>query len=173
MVDQGVLSYNTDVQFPAPRRWPQAETPAVLLKPFVSSGHHDLAFYPATDDLGSLKTFIVEDNALIRRNLVETMNELLNVKILGFAETEQDALSWLNAHRRDWQLLIVDLFLPQGTGLGVLKQCLNRSVHQRVVVLSNYSTDEMRSRCMACGADAVFDKSTELDQFLAYCAIKH
>ena len=140
---------------------------------FASSVHRDRSLSPANDDPASLKTFIVEDNALIRRNLAETMTELLNVKVLGFAETEVDALSWLNEHRRDWQLLIVDLFLLRGTGLGVLKRCQNRSVHQRVVVLSNYSTDEMRSRCIACGADAVFDKSTELDQFLAYCAIKH
>ena len=140
---------------------------------FASRGHRDHTFFPATDDPASLKTFIVEDNALIRRNLVEAMKELLNVKILGFAETEDDAISWLSGHRRDWQLLIVDLFLLQGSGLGVLKQCIIRSMHQRVVVLSNYATDEIRSRCMACGADAVFDKSTELDQFLAYCAIKH
>lgn len=140
---------------------------------FASRGHRDRAFSPATDDPASLNTFIVEDNPLIRRNLVETMKELLDVKILGFAETEDDATSWLSGHRRDWQLLVVDLFLLQGSGLGVLKQCIVRSTQQRVVVLSNYATDEIRSRCMAWGADAVFDKSTELDQFLAFCAIKH
>lgn len=101
------------------------------------------------------------------------MKELLDVKILGYAETEDDASCWLSDHRRDWQLLVIDLFLQQGSGLGVLKQCSNRSTQQRVVVLSNYATDEIRSRCMAWGADAVFDKSTELDQFLAFCAIKH
>jgi two-component system OmpR family response regulator len=145
----------------------------VIPEPFVNRGHHLCTFSPATDDPASLKTFIVEDNPLIRRNLVETMKELLDVKILGYAETEDDASCWLSDHRRDWQLLVIDLFLQQGSGLGVLKQCSNRSTQQRVVVLSNYATDEIRSRCMAWGADAVFDKSTELDQFLAFCAIKH
>ena len=145
----------------------------MIPEPFVNRAHRSRAFSPATDDPASLKTFIVEDNPLIRRNLVETMKELLDVKILGFAETEDDASCWLSDHRRDWQLLVVDLFLQQGSGLGVLKQCSIRSTQQRVVVLSNYVTDEIRSRCMAWGADAVFDKSTELDQFLAFCAIKH
>ena len=140
---------------------------------FVSSSHSERAFSCKTDDAASLKTYIVEDNALIRRNLVETMTELLDIKILGFAETEDDARHWLSRHRRDWQLLVVDLFLLQGSGLGVLKQCQNRSVQQRVVVLSNYATNEIRSRCLALGADAVFDKSTELDQFFSYCAVKH
>ena len=142
-------------------------------EPFISSGYLGHTFYPATDDLASLKTFIVEDNPLIRRNLVEAMMELLDVNILGFAENEDDARCWLSVHHRDWQLLIVDLFLQQGSGLGVVQQCQNRSEQQRIVVLSNYATDEIRSRCMACGADAVFDKSTELDQFLAYCAARY
>jgi len=120
-----------------------------------------------------LKAYIVEDNALIRNNLMETLNELLGVQVLGYAATERAARDWLSSHSRDWQLLVVDLFLLEGSGLGVISHCASRSPHQRVVVLSNYATDEIRFRCMALGADAVFDKSTELDQFLAYCAVKH
>ncbi|MDI1274215.1 response regulator [Polaromonas sp.] len=120
-----------------------------------------------------MKAYIVEDNAVIRDNLVETLTELAGVQTVGYAETEQGACTWLALHPRDWQLLVVDLFLQQGSGLGVLKGCRQRSRQQRVVVLSNYATDDIRQRCLACGADAVFDKSTELDQFLAYCTRPH
>ena len=119
------------------------------------------------------KAYIVEDNALIRDNLVETLTELAGIQTVGHSATEKDACSWLEKHPQDWQLLIVDLFLLQGSGLGVLKKCSQRSDEQRVVVLSNYATSEMRSRCLASGADAVFDKSTELDQFLEYCGYTH
>ena len=37
------------------------------------------------------------------------------------------------------------------------------------MVLTNYPTPEMRRRCIALGADAVFDKSTELDAFFEHC----
>jgi DNA-binding NarL/FixJ family response regulator len=69
----------------------------------------------------------------------------------------------------DWQLLIVDLFLKEGSGLGVLAGCKSRSAGQRVVVLSNYVTVDIRARCEALGADAVFDKSRDLDAFIEYC----
>ena len=121
----------------------------------------------------ALKAYIVEDNAVIRDNLVETLTELAGVQTVGYAETELGACTWLAQHPRDWQLLVVDLFLQQGSGLGVLRGCGQRSLQQRVVVLSNYATDEIRRRCLAGGADAVFDKSTELDQFLAYCTRPH
>lgn len=117
----------------------------------------------------AIKAYIVEDNAMIRRNLEETLTELAGVQTVGYSETEQGACIWLAHHPAEWQLLIVDLFLAQGSGLGVLRRCTARTDDQRVVVLSNYATAEIRQRCMTGGADAVFDKSTELDQFLAYC----
>ena len=39
-----------------------------------------------------------------------------------------------------------------------------------MVVLSNYPTSEVRLRCAQLGVDAVFDKSTEIDALVNYCA---
>ena len=38
-----------------------------------------------------------------------------------------------------------------------------------MVVLSNYATEDMRKRCAQLGADAVFDKSNEIDALVEYC----
>ena len=117
----------------------------------------------------ALITYIVEDSETIRENLISTLEEIAPVKVVGFSSTELEASIWLSEHNRDWQLAIVDLFLKDGTGLGVLKGCQYRNAYQKVVVLTNYATDDIRSRCIELGADAVFDKSRELDQFLEYC----
>lgn len=116
-----------------------------------------------------LRTYIVEDNVTIRENLVGTLEELASVKALGWAEAENDAKAWLAAHPGQWDLAIVDLFLKQGSGLGVLEACQQRSEGQHVVVLSNYATLDMRKRCAQLGADAVFDKSNEIDALVDYC----
>jgi two-component system, OmpR family, response regulator len=116
-----------------------------------------------------LRTYIVEDNTTIRENLIGTLEELASVRPLGWAETEKDARSWIAGHRGGWDLLIVDLFLKQGSGLGVLEACQGRGREQRVVVLSNYATADMRRRCAQLGADAVFDKSNEIDALVDYC----
>jgi two-component system, OmpR family, response regulator len=116
-----------------------------------------------------LKTYFVEDNATIRENLIGTLEELANIQPLGWAETENEAKGWLAQHDDCWDLTIVDLFLKQGSGLGVLEACRGRPPHQRVVVLSNYATADMRKRCTQLGADAVFDKSNEIDALVEYC----
>ena len=117
----------------------------------------------------ALITYLVEDSATIRENLISTLEEIAPVKVVGFAETEDEASAWLSSHNGDWQLAIVDLFLKEGSGLGVLKGCQNRNPDQKVVVLTNYATNDIRMRCAALGSDAVFDKSNELDELLDYC----
>ena len=117
----------------------------------------------------ALLTYLVEDNRTIRDNLIPALEDLVDARVLGIAETETDAAAWLAAHADEWQLLIVDLFLRQGSGLGVLKACLDRQAPQRAVVLSNFISADIRARCMALGADAVFDKSRDLEAFFEFC----
>jgi len=117
----------------------------------------------------ALLTYLVEDNRTIRDNLIPALEDLSSVRIVGFAETETAAIEWLAAHAQEWQLLVVDLFLKEGSGLGVLRSCAARSRMQRAVVLSNYVNADIRARCKALGADAVFDKSKDLEAFFDYC----
>ena len=116
-----------------------------------------------------LKTYIVEDNPTIRENLIGTLEELASIDAVGTAETENDGKAWLAEQGKQWDLAIVDLFLKQGSGLGVLAACRNRKPWQKVVVLSNYATADIRQRCSQLGVDAVFDKSNEIDALVDYC----
>jgi DNA-binding NarL/FixJ family response regulator len=115
----------------------------------------------------AFRVFIVEDSSTIRDNLIETLQELAQFEPVGMAETEHDAKRWLA--RNDWDLAIMDLFLREGSGLHVLEACRQRKPGQKVVVLSNHSSPDVRWRCRQLGADAVFDKSTELEALVAYC----
>lgn len=119
----------------------------------------------------ALRVFIVEDNPLIRTNLIETLVELAAIEVVSFSNGALESNRWLQANRDAWDLAVVDLFLAEGNGLAVLGAIRERSPLQRVVVLSNYATPNLRARCAALGADAVFDKSTELDAFLDYVRI--
>ena len=116
-----------------------------------------------------LRTYLVEDNPTIRENLVATLEELGGIASVGYADTEQQGSQWLNDHGAHWDLVIVDLFLKQGSGLGVLQACRDRGPGQKVVVLTNYATPDIRVRCRELGVDAVFDKSNEIDALIDYC----
>lgn len=66
--------------------------------------------------------------------------------------------------------LVIDLFLQEGSGIGVLRKCRNRRPDQVALMLTNYPTVDVRSRCLELGADGIYDKSTELDAFFHHCS---
>lgn len=116
-----------------------------------------------------LHTYIVEDSPVIRENLIATLEELVPVRVVGTAEDEATALRWLGEPGRHVDLVIVDLFLSGGSGLGVLRSVQPLQADYRLVVLSNFASPEVRRTCLALGADRVFDKSTEIDALVLYC----
>ena len=107
---------------------------------------------------------------MIRVNLTKTLEELCNIKVVATAASETEATTWLIQPDQNWRLAIVDLFLQPGSGIKVLAACKNRKPEQKVVVLTNYATPNIRRVCMNLGADAVFDKSTEVDALINYCS---
>jgi DNA-binding NarL/FixJ family response regulator len=115
------------------------------------------------------RAYIVEDSPTIRQNLIETLQELALVEAVGVAETEQEGKRWLTQNDGTWDLAIIDLFLREGSGLNILEACRARRPDQKMIVLSNHATSDVRWRCAQLGADAVFDKSTEIDALIDYC----
>ncbi len=89
-----------------------------------------------------LKTYIVEDSPVIRENLIATLEELVPVDVVGTAEDESTAAYWLTRESSDCDLLIVDIFLKSGSGLGVLKVAQDLESSMKTVVLSNYATTD-------------------------------
>ena len=117
-----------------------------------------------------LKTYIVEDNPVIRESLIVTLEELAPVKVVGTAVDESTAVEWLKQPGNHADLVIVDIFLKAGSGLGVLRAASGLPQQQRLVVLSNYATADIRRKCLELGADRVFDKSNDIDALIEYCA---
>jgi DNA-binding NarL/FixJ family response regulator len=119
--------------------------------------------------MNPLRTYLVEDSPLIRENLIATLEELVSVDVVGTAEDEAGAVNWLAQPGNGFDLLIVDIFLKSGSGLGVLRAAQGMAGGHKTVVLSNYATPDMRRKCIELGADRVFDKSHDIDALMLYC----
>jgi DNA-binding NarL/FixJ family response regulator len=118
----------------------------------------------------AIKAFIVEDSPVIRENLIAALEELAPVQVVGTAEDEPTAVSWLKSPEQRCDLVIIDIFLKRGSGLGVLRAASEMAKPVGLVVLSNYATPDMRRKCLELGASRVFDKSNEIDALIQYCA---
>lgn len=122
--------------------------------------------------MNATRVFLVEDNPRIQADLREALTSLGDVELVGVASTSRDAQNWLTENKEHWDIAVIDVFLAEGNGFRVLRECKWRSAHQRAVVLSNYTHHPVRPAAKTMGADAVFDKSLEMDAFLEYCATR-
>ena len=116
-----------------------------------------------------LRAFIVEDSPVIRENLIAALEEMAPMQVIGTAEDETSAIEWLLRSENVCDLVVVDIFLKSGSGLGVLRAAATAARPMKLVVLSNYATPDMRRKCLELGADRVFDKSNEIDALILYC----
>lgn len=119
-----------------------------------------------------LRAYVVEDNPVVRENLVAALQELTCVEVVGTSATEAGGQGWLSENASAWDLAIVDLFLKEGTGLSLLARIQRVRPQQKVIVFSNYINQDVRKRCAMLGVDAVFDKSTEIDALVDYCSLQ-
>lgn len=116
-----------------------------------------------------LRAFVVEDSPVIRDNLIAALEELVPLKVIGFAENEADAVRWLSTESNSCDLAIIDIFLRSGSGLGVLRSLKAYNAGIERVVLTNYASVDIRRQCLQLGASRVFDKSNEIDALIGYC----
>jgi DNA-binding NarL/FixJ family response regulator len=115
----------------------------------------------------TIRAFLVEDSPAIRASVTDALEELAPVVVVGHAADERSATAWIRAHPQGCDVLIVDLFLNQGSGLGVLRSARNLEVHR--VLFSNYATPEITRKAIEEGADRVFDKSRDIEALVQYC----
>src|SRR4051812_10015208 len=107
-----------------------------------------------------LRVFLVEDSPALRERLIDFLAEPGKVDVIGFADTEAEAVRRLSAE--EVNVAIIDLGLKEGTGIGVIESVgALRDPQPIIVVLTNYSFPEFETACRERGARYFFDKSTQ------------
>ena len=108
-----------------------------------------------------MRVFLVEDLPAVRTRVIENLAEIEGLELAGYAETEDAAISWLRSH--ECEVLILDLELRQGNGMGVLKQLAAAGTYPGLVkiIYSNHVGPHIRRVAARLGAEHFFDKSLD------------
>ena len=109
-----------------------------------------------------MKVVIVDDSVEIRERLTAMLREIPGVEIAGQATTVAEAVS--AARLLKPEVMILDLRLPDGNGLDVLRLVQHEHVQIRVIVLTNYAYPQYENRVMAAGAYAFLNKARDFNR---------
>ena len=116
-----------------------------------------------------MRVLLVEDNPRMQDEVRRMVAAIPNAEVVAVAASQPQASEWLAANPDGWDLALVDLFLAKGHGFDVLRRCRKVRPQQRAVVLSNYTRAPVPEHARLAGADALFDKSFDMDALVAYC----
>jgi DNA-binding NarL/FixJ family response regulator len=115
-----------------------------------------------------MKVFIGDDAAIVRERLVSLFVDLDHTVDIVQATNAPDSVRAIRTHRPD--IVILDLRMPGGGGLDVLKRLSRFKTKPLVIVLTNFPFPQYRKRCLDLGADFFLDKSTEFDKIPRLCS---
>lgn len=107
---------------------------------------------------------VVEDSLPVRRRLVELIEDLPGVAVVGEAQDESEAIELYRRFSPD--VAILDIGLRSGSGIRVLEYIRLGGRKCRVIMLTNFGDAGFREQCARSGADHFFLKSTEFSEVL-------
>lgn len=111
-----------------------------------------------------MKVFIVDDSEHFRNSLVSLLLDITGVNIAGQAGDVNQAMEGIGKTRPE--VVILDIRMPGGTGLDVLKNIKTAASAPIVIIFTNYPVDEYRKVFAEAGADYFFDKSSESEKLI-------
>lgn len=111
-----------------------------------------------------MKVFIADDSEIIRERLVVMISKLKGVEIIGEAEDVSGAIKSITEKMPG--IVILDIKMPGGSGIDVLKKLKEKKLNPVVIIITNYPYPELRKACFEAGADFFFDKSLEFGALL-------
>ena len=109
-----------------------------------------------------MRVFIVDDSKVVVERLADLLDEVPGVELVGRAADVPGAIHSILKTNPD--AIILDLQMPGGGGLEVLRTIRQRHSSLWVLVCTNYPYPQYREECLAAGANYFLDKSAEFEK---------
>ena len=116
-----------------------------------------------------IRLLIVDDHAVVRRGLRQIVAETGDIVVNGEAETGSQAIK--TARQEDFDVMLLDISLPDKNGIEVLKQIKKEQPKLAVLMLSTYGEREFAVRALKAGASGYLTKQSAPEQLVT--AIRH
>ena len=110
------------------------------------------------------RILVVDDHALVRRGLIELLQSLPVGAEFGEAGTGADALTM--ALSESWDVVLLDLALPDRHGLDVLRELRAAKPKLPVLILTMFPEDQLALRVLEIGAAGYLTKESAPEELL-------
>lgn len=118
-----------------------------------------------------IRVLVVEDHNVVRQGLVALLKVVEGLDVVGEAADGAEALAQFRKQRPD--VTLIDLRLPQMSGVEVIQRAREESPQARFIVLTTYDGDEDIYRALKAGAKAYLLKGMTSEDLIATIRTVH
>jgi two-component system invasion response regulator UvrY len=111
-----------------------------------------------------IKILIADDHPIVRQGLKQILSEEPDVGVLGEAQNCQEVLDLVR--QQDWDVVILDITMPDRGGLDVLKDLKQEHPKLPVLILSMHPEDQYAIRALKAGAAGYITKGKEPEELV-------
>jgi DNA-binding NarL/FixJ family response regulator len=109
-----------------------------------------------------MRVLIVDDSLAVRERLADLLKGIPGVQLIGTAQDVPEAIQSVVKESPD--AIILDLQMPGGSGLEVLRAIRPSHPSLYVLICTNYPYPQFREECLAAGANYFLDKSADFEK---------
>ena len=109
-----------------------------------------------------MRVFIADDSRIVVDRLADLLKDVPKLKVIGTAGSVTEAIPAIQSANPD--AVILDLEMPGGSGLDVLREIHQLRPSMSFLVFTNYCYPNCKEECLAAGASFVLDKSSDFER---------
>ena len=109
-----------------------------------------------------IRVLVVDDHPVVRHGLMAILRWEQDMELVGEAADGAEAVRMILDHQPD--VVLLDLRLPQLSGVEVMRRVRGKAPGTRFLVLTTYDTDEYIAPALAAGANGYLLKDAEPDE---------
>ncbi|MDR3393005.1 MAG: response regulator transcription factor [Sulfuriferula sp.] len=106
----------------------------------------------------AIRVFIVDDHAIVREGLKQILADTPDLVVAGDSETGHEAIKL--ARQGKYDILLLDISMPDRSGIEVLKQIKKEAPDIAVLMLSMHREDQYAIRSLKAGAAGYLNKQS-------------
>ncbi|RJP33826.1 MAG: DNA-binding response regulator [Actinobacteria bacterium] len=111
-----------------------------------------------------IKVLIVDDHPVVRKGLMQILSEEPDVETAAEAKTAAELLDLVR--EREWDVIVLDITLPDRSGLEALKDVKAVRPDLPVLILSMHPEDQYALRVLKAGAAGYLNKDSASDELV-------
>ena len=103
-----------------------------------------------------IKVLIADDHPIVRQGLWQILSGVSDMDVAGEAANAQETLEQVRVG--DWDVLVLDITMPDRSGFDILKELKHEQPHLPVLVLSIHAEEQLAVRVLKAGASGYLTK---------------